>query len=178
MTIAEVDNSRVKSAAFALAAGWERYMNSTDKVESCLSEMRKTAIDVICKSGYADESVYDSLEKSYINNFISPEPDYEEIKKTLDALAAINTDRAVRILLLFLQGLHQKKCGGIWSRKDEQVFPWIVESLSLTKFVSKNVWNFLLVICRTEKYTMNERMQARDALIRIKSGILSAKPLA
>ncbi|MCL2265684.1 MAG: hypothetical protein FWC22_06550 [Treponema sp.] len=161
--------SQAKSAAFALAAGWESYMKDTsDKVNSCLSEMRKTAIDVIIQFKYADDSVYDSLEKSYINNFLSAEPDYDEIKKTLDALAAINTDKAIKLLFIFLQGLHQKKSLGKWSNKEAQIFPWIVSNLAITKIKSTNIWNLLVAIYRAEKYSEEEREYAREALIKIR----------
>jgi len=171
MVFVEPDFSRAKSAAFALATGWESYMNSTsDKVSNCLSEMRKAAIDVICQAKYADASVYDSLEKSYISNFISPAPDYEEIQKTLEALAAINTEKAIQLLLLFLQGLHQKRCNGLWSSKEDLIFPLLVNSLGATKRISRNIWNLLVAIYRTDKYTTKQRLYAREALMSIKNG--------
>jgi hypothetical protein len=170
-----VDSSKAKSAAFALANGWESYMNSTsDKINSCLSEMRKTSIDIICQTGYADNSVYDSLEKSYINNFISAQPDYEEIHKALDALAAINTDKAISLLFIFLQGLHQKKCVDSWSSKEVQIFPWVVDCLGITKIKSRNIWNLLVAIYHSEKYTKEERLHTREALIKIKAASASA----
>ncbi|MCL2174791.1 MAG: hypothetical protein FWB73_01980 [Treponema sp.] len=170
-------NSEARSAAFALANGWHDYLkDGSDRMTDCLSEMRKTAIDVICHYGYADDSVYDSLEKSYINNFISPHPDYDEIKKTLDALAAIDTDKSVRLLLLFLQGLHQKRNSGLWSEKETQIFPWITHCISSTKIISRNVWNLLMIIYRTDKYTTQERLHARNALVKIKENAV-LKPI-
>ncbi|MCL2763910.1 MAG: hypothetical protein FWD40_01355 [Treponema sp.] len=171
-TVSNCDSSRAKSAAFALATGWENYMNSnSDKISSCLSEMRKTAIDVICQFKYADDSVYDSLEKSYINNLICASPDYEEIKKSLDALAAINTDKAVNLLYVFLQGLHQKKFIGMWGQRENQIFPWVVSSLGVTKITSRNIWNLLVVIFRNEKYSVKERLHVKDALVKIKAAL-------
>jgi len=169
MMTVDSGSSQAKSAAFALAAGWESYMKDTsDKVNSCLHEMRKTAIDVICQFGYADDSVYDSLEKSYINNFLSDEPDYEEIEKTLNALAAINTDRSVGLLFIFLQGLHQKKTLGKWGVKETQIFPWVVGNLALSKIKSKNIWNLLVAIYHAEKYSNKERLCAKEALVKIR----------
>ncbi|MCL2211913.1 MAG: hypothetical protein FWB95_08335 [Treponema sp.] len=169
-------SAQAKSAAFALATGWENYMNSTDKMSSCLSEMRKAAIDIICQTGYADESVYDSLEKSYINNFLSDEPDYEEVKKTLKALAVINTDKTEGLLFIFLQGLHQKKHRGVWTVKEQRIFPWVITAIGLSKIKSRNIWNLLLVIFRSEIYSNSERMHAKNALMRIKAA--SQKPAA
>ena len=161
----DIDYTKAKSAAFALATGWDSSMHSSSEDHmSCLSEMRKTAIDTICKAKYADDSVYDSLEKSYINNFVRKNPDFDEIKKTIKALAAIDTDKSVNMLFIFLQGLNQKKCNEQWSSKEEQVFPWIVHGLGITKSKSRNVWNLLLVIYRSEKYSKNERLHAGKAL--------------
>ena len=169
MASGDSGSSQAKSAAFALAAGWESYMKDTsDKVDNCLHEMRKTAIDVICQYGYADESVYDSLEKSYINNFLSDKPDYEEIQKTLNALAAINTDRSVSLLFIFLQGLHQKKSLGKWSGKETQIFPWVVSNLGVSNIRSKNIWNLLVAIYNAEKYSKEERLCVKNALIKIR----------
>jgi len=157
--------SKAKSAAFALATGWDSSMaSSNENFISCLSEMRKTAIDAICEAKYADDSVYDSLEKSYINNFISNKPDFEEIRKTLNALAAINSEKSVGMLFIFLQGLHQKRCIDNWSKKEEQIFPWVVSSLGVTKRKVRNLWNLLIVIYKSEKYSVKERLNARDAL--------------
>jgi len=170
------DTSEARSAAFALATGWESYMNGSERMTDCLSEMRKTAIDVICHYGYADDSVYDSLEKSYVNNFISPNPDYEEIKKTLYALSAIDTVKSVRLLLLFLQGLHQKRNSGLWSEKETRIFPWITHCISSTKIISRNVWNLLMMIYRSEIYTTQERLHAKNALLKIKQNAV-LKPI-
>ena len=165
----EVDFAKARSAAFALKIGWENYMHTaSDKIRTCQSQMRKTAIDAICRAGYADDSVYDSLEKSYINNFVSIEPDFEEINKTLNALAAINTNKSVKLLFVFLHGLHKKKCSGKWGEKEKIIFPWVVNNLGHTKIKCKNIWNLLVVIYRTEKYTKEERIYARNTLLKIK----------
>ena len=164
----EAASTKAKNAAFALKIGWENHMNASDSTRNCQSAMRKAAIDTIYQTGYADTSVYDSLEKSYINNIISAEPDFEEINKTIDALAAINTEKSVGLLFIFLHGLHQKKFTGTWGTKETVIFPWIINSLSITKRKCKNTWNLLLTIYRAEKYTKQERIYARDALLKIK----------
>jgi hypothetical protein len=163
------DSAQAKSAAFALATGWADFMSATsDKIDESKSFMRKTALDVICQTGYADDSVYDSLEKSYLNNFISKYPDFEEIHKTLIALSSINTDQSVNMLFIFLQGLNQKKNNGIWTNKEEQIFPWIVENLSVSNRITKNIWSLLVLIFRTEKYSESERNCAKEALVKIR----------
>jgi len=165
----EADSAKAKSAAFALKIGWENYMHTaSDKIRICQGKMRKTAIDTICQAGYADDSVYDSLEKSYINNFVSVEPDFEEIHKTLNALAAINTKKSISLLFVFLHGLHRKKCTGKWGEKEKIIFPWVVNSLSLTKIKSKKIWDLLVAIYRTEEYAREERICAKNTLLKIK----------
>ena len=164
----EVDSTEARSAAFALKIGWESCMNASDKARHCQSAMRKAAIEVILRTGYADASVYDSLEKSYINNFISEEPDFEEINKTIDALAAINTEESAGLLFVFLQGLHQRKHTGSWGEKEETIFPWVVDGLCFTNVKCKNLLNLLIVIFRTDKYSTNERLYVKNALIKIK----------
>ena len=167
----EIDSKEAKSAAFALKIGWENLMSASDNARKCQSAMRKAAMETILKTGYADDSVYDSLEKSYINNMISAEPHFEEINKTIDALAAINTEKSVGLLFVFLQGLHQKKHSGMWGEKEETIFPWIVNSFCFTKVNSKNLWNLLVVIFKTEKYSNNERMHAKNALVKLKEAV-------
>ena len=165
----ESDSSKARNAAFALATSWEINMREAgNKTCARLNEMRKTCIDVICQTGYADDSVYDSLEKSYIHNVISTKPDFEEIKKTLDALAAINSDKAVNLLYQFLHGLHQKKRAGAWSDTESIVFPWIINSLAILKLKFRSIWNLLITICRSGDYTTEERLSARDTLIKMK----------
>ena len=169
MEPAEKDIAQAKSAAFALATGWADYLSATsDKIDEGKSFMRKTALDVICQTGYADASVYDSLEKSYLNNFIREIPDYDEIHKTLIALSSINTDQSINLLFIFLQGLNQKKSNGIWTKKEEQIFPWIVENLSVSNHITKNIWSLLVLIYRTEKYSESERNCAKEALVKIR----------
>ena len=119
----EKDSAQAKSAAFALATGWSDYLSATsDKIDEGKSFMRKTALDVICQTGYADASVYDSLEKSYLNNFIREIPDYDEIHKTLIALSSINTDQSINLLFIFLQGLNQKGVTASGQRKKSKFF--------------------------------------------------------
>jgi hypothetical protein len=167
----EIDFKEAKSAAFALKIGWENCMSASDNARKCQSAMRKAAMEIILKTRYADDSVYDSLEKSYITNVISEEPDYEEINKTIDALAAINTEKSAGLLFVFLQGLHQKKHSGMWGEKEETIFPWIVNSFCFTNINSKNLWNLLVVIFRTEIYSNDERLHVKNTLAKIKSAV-------
>jgi hypothetical protein len=85
------NSSKARVASVALATGWY-YSTSNMTYQRNLREMRMSAIDTIRVLGAADNSVYANLDKSYRNNFVNTVPDYEEIKKTIDALSAIQTD--------------------------------------------------------------------------------------
>ena len=167
----ESNFSKARSAAFALATCWEiNKIDADSKACARLNEMRKTCIDVICRTCYADDSAYDSLEKSYINNVISTKPDFDEIGKALDALAAINSHKAASLLCQFLHGLHQKKHVGTWSDTENVVFPWILNSLAILELEFRRAWGLLVTICCSGHYTAEERIFARDALIMMKGG--------
>ena len=169
MLMIENDFFKARSAAFALATSWEHNMKEAgSKTCARLNEMRKTCIDVICQTGYADKQVYDSLKKSYSNNLISANPDFDEIRKALDALAAINSDEAVNLLYQFLLELHQKKCTGTWKDTENTVYPWIINCLAIVKPKGRNVWNILISICQSGDYSAEERLSARDVLVKMK----------
>jgi len=161
----EEDISKVKKAAFALATGWDNFKEShNEKYKTYLGEIRKNAIDVICQFGYSDDSVYKNLGKSYTINILSAAPDYDEIKKTLDALAAIKSDRAISMLTKYFMELHIKRCNTQWGNKEDIIYPWIVNSIGLTKYKTKNISYILGIILQTDKYTLQERQHAENVL--------------
>ena len=156
--------SKAKVAAVALAAGWS-YPTSSPVYQRDLREMRKSAIDVIRVLGVQDNSVYVNLDRSYTNNFISAYPDYDEIRKTLDALAAIKTDEAVQLLLKFLRDLHTRRRSGPWGvTKERQLFNWVISSIGATKTQNPDVKTMLITIQRSQDYTGAEQGWATAAL--------------
>jgi len=158
--------SKAKEAAFALALGW----NSPDSASwDCprLSEMRKAAIDAISLFGIANNSVYENLEKSFFNNLNKQKPDFEEIRKTLNALTELNTTETVNLLYKFLCELHGKR-DSCWGDKENQAYTWVVNSLRITHSTSRKIMKLLYDILRSEIYSRQERLCAKDALIEIR----------
>jgi len=155
--------SKARVAAAALETGW-LYTTIDQSFRKNLSDMRKGAIDIIRLYGVSDDSVYTNLEFSYSRNFISNNPDYDEIMKTLNTLAAVNTNEAVALLYKFLQELHGRRRNGPWANKERQLFEWVVACIRRTGTQSVDVRLLLTTISRTDNYTSHERNMARDAL--------------
>ena len=157
------ETSKAKVAAVAIATGWS-YSTSVQQYQRSLREMRKSAIDIIKAWGIQDDSVYANLEKSYTNNFVNTQPDYDEIRKALDTLAVIKTDEAVDILFKFLDELHARRRSGPWGNKERQLFQWLLPNIGVTGTKSVLVQNLLTTIQRSDDYTGTEQRWARDAL--------------
>jgi hypothetical protein len=157
------DSSKAKVAAVALDTGWN-YQTSNTALQRDSRTMRMSAIDTIRLMGVQDDSVYANLNKSYSNNFVNNVPDYDEMRKTIDALAAIKTDNAVNLLLGFLNELNNRRRSGAWGNKERQCMQLIVPALGATGTQSQEVILLLTTIQRSQDYTGAEQGWARDAL--------------
>jgi len=155
--------SKAKVAATALSTGWN-YSTTDINFQTNLREMRKGAIDTIRQFGAPDDSVLTDLEKSYSNNFISNNPDFEEIRFTLGALASIKTEPAVKLLEKFLEELHTRRRNGPWANKERQCFEWIVNSIGATGTQSTSIEQLLNTIYRDSKYTSQEKKWVESAM--------------
>jgi len=160
------DSSMAKVAAVALEMGWG-YPTSDNTLQRNSKMMRTSAIDTIRLFGAADDSVYPNLDKSYSNNYSNNSPDYDEIKKTIDALAALKSDNAVALLLRYLQNLNDRRRNGVWGNKERQMMQWIVPALGATGTKSDDVRLLLTTIMNSENYTGTEQSWARAALRQI-----------
>ena len=164
-------SSKAKVAAVAFAIGWT-YSTSNATFQKDLREMRKSAIDIIRQAGVADNSVYANLEKSYSNNFINTVPDFDEIRKTINALVVIATDDAVQLLHKFLRELHERRRNNVWGDKERRIFQWIligdpqfrIPGIGATKSQFQDLRQLLTTIERSNDYTGAEQRMARDAL--------------
>jgi len=165
---------KAREAAFALAVGWETPAITEDD-NSRLSQMRKAALDAISFFGIANDSVFINLEKSFFNNLSSNTPDYEEIRKTLNALTELNTDKTVNLMYKFLNELHNKRSNPAWGNKESRIYQWVINSLMITGVRYKKIAILLHNILRTEIYTMQERVIAKNALIEIRNKLLAEK---
>jgi hypothetical protein len=163
------DESRAKVAAATLIAAWGYHTTSASTI-NLLSRIRLNAIDDIHKYGVADDAVYRYLERSYLTNFHNANPDYDEIIKTLGALAAVKTDQAVRLLYNFLIELNERRRTGPWDRRERQVFEWVVNCLQLSGTQAPDVRMLLTSIQRNERFTSAERRLAQNALAALASG--------
>ena len=157
------DASMARAAAAALDVGWT-FGTSNRIYQENLATMRKSAIDTIRDFGAADESVYFNLRRSYDRNFVSPAPDYIEILKTFDALAALGTDQAVGLLLTFLEELHGRRRVGPWTHRERFVMQQLIPRLASTGTQNPRVRSVLTTIQRSADYTAAEQGWARDAL--------------
>ena len=158
-------SSKAQTAAEALATGWN-YFDSDANTPRNLADMRKGAIDIIRQFGITEDSVYVNLQKSYQNNFILAEPDYDEIRLALNALEAIKTDEAVEIIFRFLRELDEIKQlpKGPWKNKEKQCFELVIKRIGGTGTTSSSVRNLLTSIQGNKKYSSPERKLATDAL--------------
>ena len=157
------ESSKARVAAAALSTGWS-YPTSNQTYQRFLREMRVSAIDTIRVMGVADDSVYANLERSFNTSFVTPNPDYDEIRRTLNCLSAIASDEAVQLLLKFLRELHTRRESGPWGNRERQVFSWVIPSLGATKTQSEDVALLLNTIQRSRDYTGVEQSWAGDAL--------------
>ena len=157
------NESKAKVAAVALNTGW-MYTTPNPNYQTNLAQMRMSAIDTIRVMGVEDDSVYADLEKSYNNNFINNVPNYDEIRKTIDALSAIGTDQAVQLLLKILRELHGRRSIGPWGNKERQVLQWVIPALGASKTQSQDVRILLNTIQGSNYYTGAEQGWARNAL--------------
>jgi hypothetical protein len=157
------DSSKAKVAAVALELGWG-YPTSNTALQRDSKTMRMSAIDTIRLLGVEDNSVYVNLDKSYSNNFINNVPDYDEIRKTIDALSVIKTDNAVELLLKFLRELNDRRRSGVWGNKERQCMQLVIPALGATGTQSQEVMLLLTTIQRSQDYTGAEQGWARDAL--------------
>jgi 20S proteasome alpha/beta subunit len=130
--------------------------------------MRKGAIDIIRQYGAADNSVYENMDKSYANNFINKEPDYDEIMFTLNALAALKSDEAVGLLQKYLRELHERRRNNAWGDKERRIFQWVISCIEVTGTKSEDVKSLLSAIEHNSDYTPFEQGLARNALAKLK----------
>jgi hypothetical protein len=160
-------SSKANVAAIALATG-HTYQSSSLAQIAMLREMRKSAINAIRQFGAADDSIYANIEKSFNTNFISNQPDMDEISAVIKTLAAIKTEEAVDLLHKFLLELHNRRRGGQWRRDRERViFEWLNDGIGDTGTQSEQIRLLLTTISRTSDYTNAEQRMARNALAKL-----------
>jgi hypothetical protein len=157
------DSSKASVAAVALETGWTFPTSNLD-LQRFLREMRISAIDTIRIMGVADETVYPNLERSYRNSFVTANPDFEEIRRTVNALSASGSDEAVGLLTDFLSELHTRRRSGVWGSRERQVMQMVIPAIGASRTQSQEARQLLSTILRSTEYTSAEQTWARDAL--------------
>jgi hypothetical protein len=157
------DESRAKVAAATLISAWN-YHTTNRSWLGALSILRKGAIDDIRQYGIADNEVYKYLERSYVTNYNSRDPDYDEILKSLSTMASAKTDDASALLYKHLLELNERRRTGPWDRKERQLFEWVLNALQISGTQSADVKTLLTTIQRNDRYTSRERKLAESTL--------------
>jgi hypothetical protein len=156
-------SSKAKVAAIALSTGWN-YSTTDINFQTNLREMRKGAIEIIRQFGAPDDSILTSLKKSYDENYGSTKPDMDEIRYTLNALSAINSEPSIELLRGFLRDLHEKRRSGPWTNKEKQCFDWVVSAIGATGTQSASIEQLLNTILRETKYTSAEKKTVESTM--------------
>jgi len=155
--------SKAKVAAAAIIVSWT-YPTSNRTFQTILKDMRKSAIDTVRQYGVADDAVYGYLERSYSTNLNNNSPDYDEIIRTLNTLAAVKTDEAVGLLHKFIIELNERRRVGPWGNKERQLFEWVLSCIGATRTQSVEIRILLATMERNTSYTTQERTMIRNAL--------------
>jgi len=155
--------SRARVAAAALGVGW-LYQTTNRNHQTNMRELRKAAITLMAEVGVSEDSVYIDLEKSYKNNFISNNPDFDEIMITLNTLSAIKSEQAVNLLYKFLQEINGRRRSGPWANKERRIYEWLTACIGKTETKSVEMRLLLTTISRNTAYTSQEQTMAANAL--------------
>ena len=155
--------SRARVAAAALGVGW-LYQTTNRNHQTNMRELRKAAITLMAEVGVSEESVYIDLEKSYKNNFINNNPDFDEIMITLNTLTAIKSEQAVNLLYKFLQEINGRRRSGPWANKERRIYEWLTACIAKTETKSVEMRLLLTTISRNSAYTSQEQTMATNAL--------------
>jgi len=157
------DSSKAKVAAAALETGWI-YQTQNRNFQTNLRELRKGALDIIRLHGVANDSVYFDLERSYSRNFISNNPDFDEVRAAINALAAVKSEQAVNLLLKFIREINGRRRSGPWGNKERLSYELLINAIGTTGTQSMDVRLQLTTISRNTAYTAIEREMAANAM--------------
>jgi HEAT repeat protein len=122
--------SNENKAVVAVAALGEGWRASTGDVhlKNELGQMRKLAISMIRRYGTQDAAVYPLLERSYKEGI-----DMNERLDATEALAALGSEDAARVLMAALQDLHTRRTRDTWGTTEEQLIRRVIPALGDTR---------------------------------------------
>ncbi|MDR2731252.1 MAG: hypothetical protein LBB81_10210 [Treponema sp.] len=145
-------------AAAALAEAWRIFpSNSGDRM--ILSQIRKLSLSTIRENGLNDKSAYTSIERCYYNAI-----DINEKDDTINALAALATDEAVRILSVALMEMNSKLNSGRLTQEDQQVTRLLINAIGRSG--NRNGRSALLGVINSN-WVNSIKNLARDALMKL-----------
>jgi HEAT repeat protein len=153
------DENKAVAAVAALAEGW-RASTSDVHLRNELGQMRKLAISMIRRYGTQDAAVYPLLDRSYREGI-----DVNERMDVTEALAALGSEDAARLLMTALQDLHTRRTRDTWGPAEEQLIRRVIPALGDT---GQTIARPLLDMVRNSPvHTSAVQVLARDAIRKI-----------
>jgi hypothetical protein len=122
--------------------------------------MRKLAISMIRRYGTQDAAVYPLLERSYKEGI-----DMNERLDATEALSALGSEEATRVLMVALEDLHTKRTRNAWGPVEEQLIRRVIPALGDTRqAIARPI---LSVVRNSPVHTGAVQVLARDAIRKI-----------
>jgi hypothetical protein len=155
------EENKARVAVAALTEGWNAATNDVHQ-RQVLSQMRKLALSMIRRYTTTDTAVYPQLDKSYTNG------DMDEKLATLQALSALATEDAARLVSGYLRNIHQRRLAGTLTTNDEQLVRVIIPVLGAIGPVGRSQARpALLLVQQSPQWTNTVKNLATDALSKI-----------
>jgi hypothetical protein len=153
------NENKASVAVAAFAEGW-RASTGDVRLRNELGQMRKLAISMIRRYGTQDAAVYPLLERSYREGI-----DMNERLDATEALAALGSEDAARVLMGALQDLHTRRTRNSWGPAEEQLIRRVIPALGDT---GQTIARPLLDMVRNSPvHTGAVQVLARDAIRKI-----------
>jgi hypothetical protein len=111
------DANKANAASIALAQGWRGSSPSPD-IQSGIVLVRKLAISMLAKYGAPDENIAETV--WFLNRSYRYGVDEEEQFITIDALAKIANDDAVKNLGIYITDINERHARKIFNKTDER----------------------------------------------------------
>jgi hypothetical protein len=111
------DANKANAASIALAQGW-RGSSPIPDIQSGIVRVRKVAISMLAKYGTPDENVAETI--GFLNRSYRHGVDEEEQFITIDAMAKIANDDAVKNLGIYITDINERHIRKVFNKSDER----------------------------------------------------------